>query len=93
MLQCNSPEELSKMVEQSQGLTQILYRGKLVTLVASDDIQDEETEKSYLQAQADIAADPSLREQIKEARKNFDEGRFYTTGQAIDLIKRGTLPK
>jgi hypothetical protein len=85
MLQCNTPEELAKMVEDLHGPTEIMFRGKLVTFIALDDDLNAELEKSYLQAQADIAADPSLREQIEKARKNFDEGRFYTTDQAIDL--------
>ena len=85
MLQCNTPEELAKTVEDLHGPTEIMFRGKLVTLIALDDDLNAELEKSYLQAQADIAADPSLKEQIEKARKNFNEGRFYTTDQAIDL--------
>ena len=92
MLQCNTPEELAKTIEDLHGQTKILFRGKLVILIAMDD-RDEEMEQSFLQAQADIEEDPSLREQIEKARKNFDDGRFYTTDQAIDLIRRGTLPK
>ena len=87
MLQCNTPEELAKTVEDLHGQTEIMFRGKLVTLIALDDDLNAELEKSYLQAQADIAADPSLREQIEKARKNFDEGRFYTTDQAIDKAR------
>lgn len=56
---------------------------------SENDILNEEMENSYLQAQADIATDPSLREQIEKARKNFDEGRFYTTDQAIELTRLG----
>ena len=84
MLQCNTPEELAKTVEDLHGQNEIMFRGKLVTLIALDDDLNAELEKSYMQAQADIAADPSLKEQIEKARKNFDEGRFYTTDQAID---------
>ena len=93
MLRCNTPEELAKTVEDLHGQTEILFRGRLVTLIAADDDLDEQMEQSYQQAQADMAADPSLREQIEKARKNFDEGRFYTTNQAIDLIRRGALPE
>ena len=41
MLQCNTPEELAKTVEDLHGQTEILFRGKLVTLIAADDDLDE----------------------------------------------------
>ncbi|MCI0184636.1 hypothetical protein MM817_02933 [Acidibacillus sp. S0AB] len=31
MLQCNTPEELAKLVEELHGQVEILFKGKLVT--------------------------------------------------------------
>lgn len=89
MLQCNTPEELAKMIDELHGQAEILFKGKLVTLIVSDNALDGEMEDSYRQAQADIAADPSLRQRIEKSREDFDKGRFYTTDEVLEMLKHG----
>lgn len=42
----NTPEELAKTVEDLHGQTEVLFSGRLVTLIAADDDLDEQMEQS-----------------------------------------------
>ncbi|SFL92970.1 hypothetical protein [Salibacterium qingdaonense] len=49
------------------------------------------TEEPETSVKQDVEADPVLKENLSQAKKDINEGRVYTTENVLEMIEQGEL--